>query len=67
MEDAMQQLYDKARELCIKEGKMSAARLQRLLRIGYGRAARLMDMLLENGVLGPAPARYRKNPTIITQ
>ena len=67
MEDTMKELYERARELCIKEGKMSAPRLERLLRIGYARAAKLMDMLLENGVLGEAPARYRMNPTIITE
>ena len=34
-------------------GKASASYLQRRLRVGYARAARLLDLLEENGVIGP--------------
>jgi len=47
-------LYDTAKSLVIEAGKASASFLQRKLRIGYARAARLIDMLEERGVVGPA-------------
>ncbi len=45
-------LYEEARETVIRAGKASTSYLQRKLRIGYARAARLMDILEENGVIG---------------
>jgi S-DNA-T family DNA segregation ATPase FtsK/SpoIIIE len=47
-------LYPKAKEIVIKAGKASTSYLQRTLRVGYARAARLIDLLEENGVVGPA-------------
>jgi S-DNA-T family DNA segregation ATPase FtsK/SpoIIIE len=47
-------LLDRARELAADHGRASASLLQRRLRIGYPRAARLMDMLEEDGDVGPA-------------
>jgi DNA segregation ATPase FtsK/SpoIIIE, S-DNA-T family len=46
-------LYDAAREEVTRAGKASASLLQRRLRIGYARAARLLDILEEKGVIGP--------------
>ncbi|MDP3727686.1 MAG: DNA translocase FtsK [bacterium] len=46
-------LYEEARETIVKAGKASASYLQRRLRIGYARAARLLDILEERGVIGP--------------
>ena len=46
-------LYDEARGLVIQAGKASASYLQRRLRVGYARAARLLDILESNGVIGP--------------
>lgn len=46
-------LYEEAREHIVRAGKASTSYLQRRLRIGYARAARLMDMLEERGVIGP--------------
>jgi len=46
------ELYEQAREEIIHAGKASTSYLQRKLRIGYARAARLMDMLEERGVIG---------------
>ena len=45
--------YEEARDLVIKAGKASASYLQRRLKIGYARAARLLDILEERGVIGP--------------
>ena len=48
------ELYGEAKETVISAGKASTSYLQRKLRIGYARAARLMDILEENGVIGEA-------------
>lgn len=47
-------LYDDAYHVVLEAGKASTSYLQRKLRVGYARAARLMDMLEERGVIGPA-------------
>jgi len=47
-------LYEEARSLVIEAKKASTSYLQRRLKVGYARAARLMDMLEERGVVGPA-------------
>jgi len=46
-------LYEEAKRVVIEAGKASASLLQRKLRIGYARAARIIDMLEERGVVGP--------------
>lgn len=52
--DPEDDLYEEAKQTVIQTGKASASYLQRKLRIGYARAARLLDMLEERGVVGPA-------------
>lgn len=47
-------LYEDAREIIMSAGKASTSYLQRRLRVGYARAARLMDLLEQRGVIGPA-------------
>lgn len=47
------ELYEEAREIVIETGKASSSYLQRRLKVGYARAARLLDMLEEKGVVGP--------------
>lgn len=47
-------LFAEAKETVIQSGKASASLLQRRLRVGYARAARLLDLLEQEGVIGPA-------------
>ena len=51
-EDADDDLYEEARQTVIEAGKASTSFLQRKLGVGYARAARLVDMLEERGVVG---------------
>jgi S-DNA-T family DNA segregation ATPase FtsK/SpoIIIE len=46
-------LYDSAVDVVIGEGRGSVSLLQRCLGIGYGRAARLVDFMAEDGIVGP--------------
>jgi S-DNA-T family DNA segregation ATPase FtsK/SpoIIIE len=46
-------MYEEARDTVIQAGKASTSFLQRKLRIGYARAARLIDILEEKNVIGP--------------
>jgi S-DNA-T family DNA segregation ATPase FtsK/SpoIIIE len=46
------ELYETAIEVVIREGRGSTSMLQRALGIGYGRAARLIDYMAEDGIVG---------------
>ena len=52
-DDADDDMYGEAKETVVLAGKASASLLQRRLRVGYARAARLLDILEEKGVIGP--------------
>jgi S-DNA-T family DNA segregation ATPase FtsK/SpoIIIE len=52
--DADDDLYGEALELVKNTGKASASLLQRRLRVGYARAARLLDLMEDRGMIGPA-------------
>jgi S-DNA-T family DNA segregation ATPase FtsK/SpoIIIE len=45
-------LYESAIEVILREGRGSVSLLQRALGIGYGRAARLIDFMAEDGIVG---------------
>lgn len=47
------EMYEEARQCVIEAGKASTSYLQRKLKLGYARAARLMDKLEERGVISP--------------
>ncbi|MDR2178131.1 MAG: DNA translocase FtsK, partial [Treponema sp.] len=52
--DGEDPLYDKALEIVVQQGKASASYIQRRLKIGYNRAARLVELMEQHGVVGPA-------------
>ena len=51
--DGEDPLYNEIVEFVIKTGKVSASLLQRKYRLGYNRAARIIDILEEKGIIGP--------------
>jgi S-DNA-T family DNA segregation ATPase FtsK/SpoIIIE len=46
-------LYEDAVRVVLEMGKASTSTLQRRLRLGYGRAARILDMMQRDGIIGP--------------
>ena len=60
-DDAEDELFMEAARLVVETGKASSSLIQRRLRVGYSRAARLLDMLEEQGVVsGPDGSRPRE-------
>ena len=53
-DEANDDLFEDAVRLVLEFGKASTSLLQRRLRIGYGRAAHLIDMMERDGIVGPA-------------
>ncbi|MBI2104217.1 MAG: DNA translocase FtsK 4TM domain-containing protein [Candidatus Omnitrophica bacterium] len=47
------ELYDMAKRIVLESGQASTSLLQRRLRLGYGRAARILDLMEQEGVVGP--------------
>jgi len=58
------ELYQQAKTLVLSTGQASISYLQRRLKIGYNRAARLMEMMEEEGIVGP-PAEAGKPREIL--
>jgi DNA segregation ATPase FtsK/SpoIIIE, S-DNA-T family len=50
---AQDPMYEDAVRLVLQMGKASTSTLQRHLRLGYGRAARILDMMQRDGIIGP--------------
>ena len=46
-------MYEDALRVVLEAGKASTSTLQRRLRLGYGRAARILDMMQKDGIIGP--------------
>jgi S-DNA-T family DNA segregation ATPase FtsK/SpoIIIE len=64
-------LYNDAVRLVVEFGKASTSLLQRRLRIGYGRAAHLIDLMEQDGIVGaadgPKPREVLKRPDWISE
>jgi S-DNA-T family DNA segregation ATPase FtsK/SpoIIIE len=54
VEDFQDELYSEAVRVVIMSGQASVSNLQRRLRLGYGRAARMIDRMQSEGIVGPA-------------
>ena len=52
-DEAQDPMYEEAVRLVLQMGKASTSTLQRHLRLGYGRAARILDMMQRDGIIGP--------------
>ena len=52
--DEDDELLGEAKKIVVQAGKASASLLQRRLRLGYARAARIIDLLEDQGIVGPA-------------
>jgi S-DNA-T family DNA segregation ATPase FtsK/SpoIIIE len=63
--------YQDAVRLVLQMGKASTSTLQRHLRLGYGRAARILDMMQRDGIIGPPdgskPREVLKRPDWLTE
>jgi S-DNA-T family DNA segregation ATPase FtsK/SpoIIIE len=64
MGDDADDLIEEAIKLVRQEGHTSTSRLQRKLRIGFPRAARLMDELEERGIVGPVESGGREREVL---
>ncbi|MBI1984399.1 MAG: DNA translocase FtsK, partial [Acidobacteria bacterium] len=64
--EELDEVYDEAVRLVVESGKASTSLLQRRLRLGYGRAARLIDMMEKDGIVsapdGAKPREVLKRP-----
>ncbi len=69
-EEVDEDMYNQARQVVIENQKASTSFLQRKLRIGYARAARIVDLLEQRGVVGPGdgakPREVLERPTTST-
>lgn len=61
-------LFEKALEIVLQQGKASASYIQRRLKIGYNRSARLVELMEKKGIVGPAqgsrPRDLVRNPDV---
>lgn len=64
-EDA--ELYERCVNLVITERKASTSLLQRRFSIGYGKAAKIMDQMEENGIIGPSQGTSRPREVLVEE
>ena len=58
------ELYERAKELIMETGQASASLIQRRLRVGYPRAARMIEMMEEEGIVSP-PLRDGRREVVL--
>ena len=59
------ELYDEIVDFVIKTQKASASLLQRKFKIGYNKAATMIDLLEENGIIGPATGNSKPREVLV--
>jgi S-DNA-T family DNA segregation ATPase FtsK/SpoIIIE len=69
--DEQDPMYEEAVRVVLEMGKASTSTLQRRLRLGYGRAARILDMMYRDGIIGPPdgskPREVLKRPDWLSE
>jgi len=60
------ELYEIAKRIVIETGQASTSLLQRRLRLGYSRAARILDLMEQEGIVGP-PQGSRAREILVNQ
>lgn len=64
--DAMEEpLYNEIVEFVVEQGKASASLIQRRFHLGYNRAARVIDLLEERGIIGPATGSSKPREVLV--
>jgi len=67
----LDEVYEEAVRLVVESGKASTSLLQRRLRLGYGRAARLLDLMQKDGIIsapdGSRPREVLKRPDWLSE
>ena len=66
-DDADEELVEDAQEIIIRAGKASTSYLQRTMRIGYNKAARIIDILEEREIIGPAEGPNKAREVLISK
>jgi S-DNA-T family DNA segregation ATPase FtsK/SpoIIIE len=59
-DEGRDEMYEKAKDIVISTGQASASFLQRRLRVGYPRAARMVEMMEQDGIVGRATRDGRR-------
>ncbi len=65
IEDENDPLYKEIVAFVIEQGKASASLLQRRFKLGYNQAARVIDMLEESGIIGPATGNSKPREILV--
>jgi len=63
-DDDLDDLYEEVRDFIVGEGKASTSLIQRKFRVGYGRAARIMDQLEQHGVISASDGTNKPRTVI---
>jgi len=65
-DDIFDEYYEQAKEFIIQERKASTSLLQRRFKLGYGRAARIMDRLEESRIISPSDGTNKPREVIVS-